>query len=246
MGRVYAASDWHGCGSVGRKILDYLKPEDTLYFLGDAVDRGPDGAELLKLLLNRPNTYFIKGNHEDFIVRSDILHPSLTWMVNEGEKTFNDLSRDTDFFLYCQKRIKNMPTELRYNSPNGHIVILEHAGYTPTYFLSYLTSNDRYHDPLWDRLHFKDEWELKDKNIYVVHGHTCVQHLINFGFNGMENFSLTKEEYQSFSMKPTVIRYCDGHKFDIDLCTISTSRAVLLDLDTFEEIYFEGGLEKNV
>ena len=40
-------------------------------------------------------------------------------------------------------------------------------------------------------------------------------------------------------IKPKIIRYCSGHKFDIDMCTISTNRVMLLDLDTFEEIYFD-------
>ena len=39
--------------------------------------------------------------------------------------------------------------------------------------------------------------------------------------------------------KPTIVRYCDGHKFDIDMGTIASDRIALLDLDTFEEYYFD-------
>jgi hypothetical protein len=40
--------------------------------------------------------------------------------------------------------------------------------------------------------------------------------------------------------KPEVIRYCDGHKFCIDMCTVASDRVALLDLDTFEVKYFDG------
>ena len=39
---------------------------------------------------------------------------------------------------------------------------------------------------------------------------------------------------------PEILTYCGGHKIDLDLCTIVTNRAALLDLDTFEVKYFEG------
>ena len=37
---------------------------------------------------------------------------------------------------------------------------------------------------------------------------------------------------------PDVLFYCNGHKIDIDLCTIVSNRIALLDLDTFEVKYF--------
>ena len=40
-------------------------------------------------------------------------------------------------------------------------------------------------------------------------------------------------------IKPEIIRYCSGHKFDVDMCTIASDRISLLDLDTFEVIYFD-------
>ena len=39
--------------------------------------------------------------------------------------------------------------------------------------------------------------------------------------------------------KPEIIRYCDGHKFCVDMCTVYSDRIALLDLDTFETIYFD-------
>lgn len=244
-GRCFAASDWHGCGKIANKIFDFLNPEDTLFFLGDAVDRGSDGVKILDALLKRPNTYFIKGNHEQFIEYCDISYPNTLWInTNGGLQTYSALSEDTEKFLYFQKRIKDMPLEIRYKSLKGHTVILEHSGYSPF-------TVHRKHDPCWDREHFMDCWayvpQEETENTYLVHGHTPVQYLkLIYGY--IDQSPLTKEDLEHkrewcsgdyCSFISTVIRYCDGHKFDIDLCTVASRRAVLLDLDTFEEIYFE-------
>ena len=46
---VYALADLHGNGTIYNKIKNFLKPNDTVYFLGDAIDRGPDGWTILKI-----------------------------------------------------------------------------------------------------------------------------------------------------------------------------------------------------
>ena len=40
---TYACSDLHGNWELWAEIKKFLKPDDTLYYLGDATDRGPDG-----------------------------------------------------------------------------------------------------------------------------------------------------------------------------------------------------------
>ena len=41
-----------------------LRPDDTLYILGDVIDRGPDGVKILQDMMARPNVVPILGNHE--------------------------------------------------------------------------------------------------------------------------------------------------------------------------------------
>lgn len=41
-----------------------LRPDDTLYVLGDVIDRGPDGCKILLDMMGRPNVVPILGNHE--------------------------------------------------------------------------------------------------------------------------------------------------------------------------------------
>jgi serine/threonine protein phosphatase 1 len=255
MGKVYASFDWHGCGKVAQQVLDFLNPDDTLYYGGDVIDRGPDGLMLFDKLIERPNTIFIKGNHEAMMANSipaiskdiknhqcfyDIWNYNL-WFRNGGYETAKPFLKMTaQEILKYKNIIDKMPTEVRYESPKGHTVILEHSGYTP------FDIPHRSHDPLWDREHFYDKWREGHDDTYLVHGHTPVQYLrLMYGYDGMEPLTAHERKHkltwhlEKNLIIPEVIRYCSGHKFDIDMCTIVSRRIALLDLDTFETIYFD-------
>lgn len=263
-GRVYCSSDWHGCWDIAKKVLNYLQPEDILYFLGDSTDRGPDGIKILQALMYRSNTFYIMGNHDEMLrkalpyIKAEAMDDNEyygdkydLWYLNGGRITGEDLllnyspKQMLDFIHF----LDNTYTELRYKSPKGHTVIMEHAGYTP-FGIPY-----RSHDPLWDRGHFNDNWNngyeregLNPDTTYLIHGHTPVQYLkYEYGYKDqpLETKEENKEAYnwrygdESLCPKPTIIRYCDNHKFDVDMCTVVSKRIALLDLDTFEEIYFD-------
>lgn len=257
MGRKFCSSDWHGCLNPALKLLDYLEPNDTLYFLGDVIDRGDHGAALLNILLSDPRVKMINGNHEMMMIETlskalktdirdedifyDILYSSL-WFQNGGIYTWeNNLENKTRAELKeIVNKLSNLKSNIVYKSPNGHTVFMEHAGHT-------ITDTPYYtHDPYWDRSHFNDNWGGKD-NEYIIHGHTPVQYL-KFSYGYKDQPPLTKEEqlikydwYKSeINYDPEVIQYCDGHKFDIDLCTIVSDKVALIDLDTFEIKYFGG------
>ena len=63
---IYAMSDIHGCYEKYRQMLDLIRfgEEDTLYILGDVVDRGPDGIRTLLDMMGRKNIVPLRGNHE--------------------------------------------------------------------------------------------------------------------------------------------------------------------------------------
>ena len=62
----YAVSDIHGCYDKYIQLLHRLglKDSDTLYVLGDMIDRGPDGLKILMDISMRPNVVPFLGNHE--------------------------------------------------------------------------------------------------------------------------------------------------------------------------------------
>ena len=62
----YAIADIHGCRDELMMLLDRIRfsDSDTLYVLGDTIDRGPDPAGVLRELSLMPNAVLVLGNHE--------------------------------------------------------------------------------------------------------------------------------------------------------------------------------------
>ncbi|MBE5879561.1 MAG: fructose-bisphosphatase class III [Lachnospiraceae bacterium] len=62
----YVISDIHGQYKSYKRMLRaiQLQPEDTLYVLGDVIDRGPDGIKILNDMMKRENVIMFMGNHE--------------------------------------------------------------------------------------------------------------------------------------------------------------------------------------
>ena len=60
---TYVVSDIHGNLPQFRSILKQirLQPGDTLYILGDVIDRHPDGIRILRMIMGMPNAKMLLG-----------------------------------------------------------------------------------------------------------------------------------------------------------------------------------------
>lgn len=65
-------SDIHGEYDRYMAMLDLIQfsEQDTLYILGDVIDRKPGGIEILQDIMRRPNVHMIIGNHEQMMLDS--------------------------------------------------------------------------------------------------------------------------------------------------------------------------------
>ena len=63
---IYAVSDLHGCYDKYMKLLErlHMTSDDSLYILGDIVDRGSGGMKILLDLIDRKNVFSCRGNHD--------------------------------------------------------------------------------------------------------------------------------------------------------------------------------------
>lgn len=63
---IYAVSDLHGCYDKYMKLLErlHLTSDDSLYILGDIVDRGSGGMKILLDLIDRKNVFSCRGNYD--------------------------------------------------------------------------------------------------------------------------------------------------------------------------------------
>lgn len=105
---TYVLADLHGYYDKYSEMLEKIQfsPTDTLYILGDIIDRGPDGIRILRDMMLRSNVIPLLGNHEFTAAAclswmlNDITEESLAslgpaqmgalqgWMNNGGESTF--------------------------------------------------------------------------------------------------------------------------------------------------------------
>ena len=90
---IYVMSDIHGNSKRFDSVLSQidLKPEDTLYILGDVVDRYPDGIAILQRIMKMPNVKMLLGNHEYMMlnVLAGSKHDDVEWGISD----WSDLRR---------------------------------------------------------------------------------------------------------------------------------------------------------
>jgi len=148
---IYVSSDLHGCSPTQfRQLLDRagFRDEDFLFILGDVIDRGPHGAELLLWLSQQSNMQLIMGNHEAFMLSCSFLFWEVTeknlaqitpehlmlaesWMRNGGGPTIqgfqNLLRKDSESAKGIMDYLRDAPL---YESlrVNGRDFVLVHSG----------------------------------------------------------------------------------------------------------------------
>lgn len=94
---IYCMSDIHGEKDRFDKMLDliHFSDSDTLYIIGDVIDRGPSGIEIMKFIMECPNIVLIIGNHEDICLKT--LGPQNEfgardiWRSNGGSHTYREM-----------------------------------------------------------------------------------------------------------------------------------------------------------
>ena len=110
---IYVTSDIHGEYDLFVRLLDIIKlqDQDTLYVLGDVVDRGPHPIRTLLKLMEMQNVVCLVGNHElmaveclEFLMQeiTDISIESLdekmldnlvTWQYNGSKTTIDEFQK---------------------------------------------------------------------------------------------------------------------------------------------------------
>ena len=191
---LYVMSDIHGEYEKYRRMLDQIgfSPEDTLYVLGDAVDRGPEPVRLLQDMASRENVYFIRGNHEcmaSYVLRAlnveitrenaqthldgTLMRAILEWQQDGGDvtmKAFRALSPDEreDLLDYIDDAPLYEAAEA-----GGRTFIMVHAGlggFAPGRRLREYTAQE-----LAFMRHDHTRRYFDDPSVYVVAGHTPTQ-----------------------------------------------------------------------
>ena len=233
---VYVCADLHGHLQIYKKIKAMLKPEDKVFCLGDCGDRGPDSWATIKAVYTDPQFIYLKGNHEDMLVKAckDYLMDDYMWGYasyslschNGGRETLEGWEWDPNREEWF-RRLRDLPTWETYENPDGQVFVLCHAGFTP-WFKDGTTECEIPvdEDLLWDREHIYSRTYLPKHmdDVIVVHGHT-------------------PNHYMSTDLDMPwdsgAFWYCNNHKVCIDSGGFFSGEWVLLNLDTLEDIIIE-------
>lgn len=192
--RIYAFGDIHGRADLLKKMFTVIDadlarnpvPRPIHVFLGDYVDRGPDSAGTLDLLIDRGRhfeTVCLKGNHEAYML--EVLRDPgklAEWRKFGGLSTLMAYGLQPSLNPDADEQAELIQT-LAKHMPDTHLRFLEsllpsflcgdfffvHAGVRPGVPLKEQTEADM----LWIRDEFLDSKENFGK--FIVHGHTPVR-----------------------------------------------------------------------
>lgn len=166
-----------------------LKDTDTLYILGDILDRGPHPIKIIRKLMEMPNVICMVGNHElmalecmEFLMKEitdmaieeldeEMLDNLVTWQYNGSKSTIDEFSQlDSEA---KQELIDFIKEFLIYEevSINDKNYLLLHAGlgnYSPDKDIE----DYSLHELIWVRADYDLQYF---KDIYVITGHTPTQ-----------------------------------------------------------------------
>lgn len=226
MNKTYAFTDLHGQYDLWEQIKNYCDDTDTLYFLGDACDRGPDGLKIIRELLKDKRVIYIMGNHEEHIeqIGSEVIEGIYSnvslWFINGGKKTFKDFDSLEEFSqIWYIKKIMRLPATAKYINKKGQEILLSHAGYTPTFE----PQENKKYEYWWDREHIYDAWPPGYENTFIIHGHTPVDII-------RKDLQILRQKFKQDTLI-SPITYCDDHKICLDVASFDSKSIVLFDLD---------------
>lgn len=185
--RKWVIPDLHGCEKTLIALFEkHIKPEmdDTFYFLGDYIDRGPNPKGVLDYIIKLEDEGFkvkpLRGNHEEYMVLAynsvkNQKRKFLFW--KEPNKLLNEWIRHGGSFTLKSFGVKNV-TEIpekyiawmqklkHYYTEDNYIIV--HAGLN----FDRLDPFEDKHAMLWSKA-FNPDVEKIDNRI-VIHGHVPV------------------------------------------------------------------------
>lgn len=235
---IYVMGDIHGEYEMFRHLIEKirLKESDTLYVLGDVVDRGPHPIKVLLMLMEMPNVICLAGNHElmaleclEFLMQEitdnslesldeKMLDNLMTWQYNGSSTTIDEfralpqgmrgevIDFIKDFSIYEEVIVA------------GKEYLLVHGG-LGNFYSGKDIDDYSIKELIWDRAEYDIQY-YEDK--YVVTGHTPTQEIIG-------------------NPRPGYI-FRENHHIALDCgCSRPDGRLAAICLDTGEEYYVEKG-----
>lgn len=175
----YVIPDTHGCLFTLKHLLEVvigISKSDSLFFLGDYIDRGIYSAQLVEYLIDLIDQGYqiqaVRGNHEQMLLDAmDSKFAYRDWMLNTGVLTLNSY-----------KELLGETFSFPTNIPENHINFFSKMPYyieEDKYILVHGAINYKANDPFSDKntlLWSRSESVPNDfmPGRVIIHGHTPV------------------------------------------------------------------------
>ena len=255
---VFFFTDIHGHRALFDAIMNYCHeqdPEAMIIFGGDAIDRGSDGYQIMKELLDNPKVCYLKGNHEDMFCKAareikeevvfdnmnrECVRQTIHWcrgydyrysniqltLVNGGLETLTDWVMD-GMPMDLVDRVNHLPLTFNYGN-------CDFCHSACAYKSFERVANAEYEDAVPDSYAAESLiWGRTGLNFdwapnhIAVFGHTPTPYLEDYiDFKYSENNAIP-------------VLYNEGRKLDMDTGAIFTNRAYVLNVLTMQAQGFE-------
>jgi serine/threonine protein phosphatase 1 len=171
--REFAIADIHGCCRTFRHLLEQIgfSKQDTLYLLGDYIDRGPDSKGVIDLIFElQSEGYYIRpllGNHEAMLLlamETGSGEHCSEWLKNGGQATLRSYGVDHPSDI-PREHVDFMRSLSLFHCTDTHILV--HAGLD--FCLEDPFSREGAQAMLWDRYQLSDRDKQKGRTLVVGH-----------------------------------------------------------------------------
>ena len=172
--KIYVVGDIHGSVDMLKRLMDILpwrKDKDLLIFLGDYIDRGAHGKEVIDYILTlKKDTEYVRcllGNHDAMFI--DYLNGKNInqYIINGGDKTLESYGitdHKEGYELVPEEHVRFLKTLEPYIEVEDYYFV--HAGFKPGVKIK----EQRLADMLWIRREFiESKYNFGKK---VIFGHT--------------------------------------------------------------------------
>ena len=180
---IYVMSDIHGNYDKYSRMLKKISfgENDTLYILGDIVDRGKDGIKILLDVAEQKNVIFLKGNHdqqaaillsnlyrlEEEECPAELIGVYKMWFSDGGDKTLEEYLKLSEEERQTAMAVLKKSVVSKELEVNGRSYLLAHTVPGADRVNEYENwSLEEYilGEPDYETMYFKDK--------YIVTGHT--------------------------------------------------------------------------
>lgn len=167
----YVMSDIHGQLDAYKQMLELIQfsSSDKLFIVGDVIDRGKYGIEILQHIMAQDNMTLIRGNHEQLMLDGLTgidLDSRMIWTLGVGGLAtfdrFDKLSEKEQTEIY--QYIDNTPLDLWVDVDGD------------TYHMVHASVSDDVHKKLWYRMGWLGAHLFDTGDEYVITGHTPTNH----------------------------------------------------------------------